>query len=148
MPTFRTTLWSAGNNVGIVVPDDVLASFDAGTRVPVVVTIDGGYSYRSTTAVMGGRNLVSFNAETRAMTGKGGGDEVEVTLEHDTAPRTVEMPAALAEALAGEAGALAAWAKLPPSRQKEQSRLITTAKGEETRARRVAATVAMLAGSN
>jgi len=148
VPTFRTTLWSAGNNAGIVVPDDVLASFGAGKRVPVVVTIDGGYSYRSTTAVMGGRTLISFNAETRAQTGKGGGDEVEVTLEHDTAPRTVEMPAALAAALAGDADALAAWAKLPPSQQKEQSRLITTAKGDDTRARRVAAAVAKLTGSD
>jgi hypothetical protein len=57
MPTFRTTLWSAGgNNVGIVVPDEILASFGAGKRVPLVVTIDGRYSYRTTTAMMGGKN--------------------------------------------------------------------------------------------
>jgi hypothetical protein len=144
MPTFRTTLHQVGNNVGIVVPDEVLISFGAGKRVPVVVTIDGGYSYRSTTAVMGGRNLISFNAETRAKTGKGGGDEVEVSLEHDTAPRTVEMPSALAEALGGNPDAAAAWERLAPSHQKEHARAIAEAKGDDTRARRVAAAVAKL----
>jgi hypothetical protein len=147
MPTFRTTLFRAGpNNVGIVVPDDILASFGAGKRVPVVVTIDGDYSYRSTTAVMGGKNLISFNAETRAKTGKAGGDEVEVTLEHDTAPRTVEMPEALAAALAGDPAAFAAWEKLAPSHQKEHARAISEAKTDETRARRVAAAAAKLGG--
>ena len=54
--TFRTVLFSAGgNNVGIVVPDDVVAAFGRGKRVPVVVTIDGGYQYRNTVASMGGR---------------------------------------------------------------------------------------------
>ena len=100
MVSFRTTLWAAGgNNVGIVVPEDVVLSFDRGKRVPVVVTIDGDYSYRNTIASMGGRYLISFNAETRAATGKGAGDEIEVDLERDDAPRTVEIPAELAEAL-------------------------------------------------
>lgn len=144
---FRTTLWAAGaNNVGIPVPDDIVLSFGVGKRVPVVVTIDGGYSYRTTISSMGGRSLISFNAETRAKTGRGAGDEVEVTLEHDTAPRTVEMPAALADALAGSPEAAAAWAKLAPSHQKEHARAITEAKGDDTRARRVQKAVAMLTG--
>jgi len=145
MPTFRTTLLATGgNNVGIVVPDDVLSSFGAGKRVPVVVTIDGGYSYRTTTAVMGGRNLVSFNAETRAQTGRGAGDEVEVILEHDTAPRTVEVPEALAVALAAEPAAVAAWEKLAPSHQKAHVSAILEAKSDETRHRRIAKTLAAL----
>jgi hypothetical protein len=147
MPTFRTKLLAAGpNNVGIPVPEDVVLSFGVGKRVPVVVTIDGGYSYRNTVSSMGGRYLISFNAETRAKTGRGAGDEVEVTLEHDTAPRTVEMPAALAEALAGNAEAAAAWAKLAPSHQKEHARAIAEAKGDDTRARRVEKAVALLVG--
>lgn len=144
MPTFRTVLHQVGNNVGIVVPDDILASFDAGKRVPVVVTVDGAYSYRSTTAVMGGRTLISFNADTRAKTGRGGGDEVEITLEHDTAPRTVAMPEELAAAVAGNPDAVAAWHKLPPSQQKEQARTIAEAKGDDTRARRLAKAVELL----
>ena len=51
--SFRTTLLaSGGNNVGIVVPTDVVTAFGRGKRVPVVVTVDGG-QYRSTIASMG-----------------------------------------------------------------------------------------------
>lgn len=50
--------------VGIVVPDEVVAAFGRGKRVPVVVTIDGQYRYRNTIASMGGRFLISFNRAT------------------------------------------------------------------------------------
>jgi hypothetical protein len=81
MTTFRTVLESTGgNNVGIVVPESTVLAFGRGKRVPVIVTIDGGYTYRTTIGVMGGRYLVSFNAETRKQTGRGAGDEVEVDL--------------------------------------------------------------------
>lgn len=146
MPTFRTTLAQSGNNVGIVVPDEIVLGFGVGKRVPVVVTVDGGYSYRNTISSMGGRFMISFNSETRAATGRGGGDAVEITLEHDTAPRTVEMPAELAAALAGDAAATAAWQKLAPSHQKEWARTIAEAKSDDTRERRVAKAVEALRG--
>ncbi|WP_199922363.1 DUF1905 domain-containing protein [Microterricola viridarii] len=89
MVSFRTTLMSTGgNNVGIVVPEEIVLGFGRGKRVPVVVTIDGDYSYRSSIASRGGRFLISFNAETRAATGRGAGDEIEVALDVDDAPRT------------------------------------------------------------
>lgn len=53
MVTFSTTLLQLGNNVGIEVPEDIVLGFGVGKRVPVIVTI-AGYSYPSTTAVMGG----------------------------------------------------------------------------------------------
>jgi hypothetical protein len=85
MPTFRTVLEATGgNNVGIVVPEETVLSFGRGKRVPVVITIDGDYTYKTTIGVMGGRYLVSFNAETRKQTGRGAGDEVEVQLTADT----------------------------------------------------------------
>ena len=146
MPTFRTTLLSSGNNVGIEVPEEIVLGFGVGKRVPVVVTIDGGYSYRNTVAVMGGRYLISFNSETRAATGLGGGDEVEITLEHDAAPRTVEVPAALQAAFDDEPAAAAAWEKLAPSHRKQHARAINEAKSDETRDRRVAAAIAKLLG--
>ncbi|CAM3835134.1 DUF1905 domain-containing protein [Nocardioides zeicaulis] len=86
MAVFRTVLEATGgNNVGIVVPEEVVLSFERGKRVPVLVTIDGDYSYATTIGVMGGRYLVSFNAETRKKTGRGAGDEVEVELVVDPA---------------------------------------------------------------
>jgi len=84
MTTFTTVLESTGgNNVGIVVPEETVLSFGRGRRVPVVVTIDGTYTYKTTIGVMGGRYLVSFNAETRKQTGRGAGDEVTVDLLAD-----------------------------------------------------------------
>jgi len=82
--TFRTVLEpTGGNNVGIVVPPDVVHAFGRGKRVPVVVTIDRTHTYSTTIGVMGGRFLVSFNADTRKKTGRGAGDEVEVELVVD-----------------------------------------------------------------
>ena len=84
MATFRTVLEATGgNNVGIVVPEEIVQSFNRGKRVPVVVTIDDDYTFRTTIGVMGGRFLVSFNAETRKNTGRGAGDEVAVDLTAD-----------------------------------------------------------------
>ena len=136
--TFRTVLWAAGgNNVGIVVPDEVVAAFERGKRVPVVVTIDGDHQYRSTIASMGGRLLISFNSQTRAATGRGAGDEVEVRLDVDDAPRVVEVPDDLAAALATDEVARAAWDALSYSRQRAHAESITGAKAADTRARRV-----------
>jgi hypothetical protein len=145
MSTFTTTLLQSGNNVGIEIPDDVVAEL-GGKRVPVVVTLDGGYNYRSTTAVMGGKNLVGVSAEHRTASGVAGGQVVEVTIVRDDGPREVEVPPALAEALAADPVAAAAWEKLAYSHRKEHARAITEAKAEETRARRVAKAVAMLRG--
>ena len=144
--TFRTTLWaSGGNNVGIVVPEDVVLGFGRGKRVPVVVTIDGGYTYRSTIASMGGRFLLSFNAETRAATGRGAGDEIEVALAVDDATRVVEVPAALAEALHRDPSAAEAWARLSYSHQRAHVLAVEGAKSAETRDRRVQKVLAELA---
>jgi len=145
MVSFRTTLWAAGgNNVGIVVPEDVVLGFDRGKRVPVVVTVDGAYSYRNTISSMKGQYLISFNAETRAATGKGAGDEIEVALEVDDAPRTVETPPALADALAQDPVGEKAWSALSYSKQRAHAQSVESAKTEETRSRRVQNTIRAL----
>jgi hypothetical protein len=143
--TFRTTLLAAGgNNVGIVVPEDVVLAFGRGKRVPVVVTIDGGYRYRNTIASMGGRFLISFNAATRKATGRGAGDEIEVRLDVDDAPRVVEVPDDLATELAQDDVARAAWDKLSYSHQRAHAESITGAKAAATRVRRVDKVLAAL----
>ena len=142
MTTFRTALWpGGGNNVGIVVPEEIVLGFDRGKRVPVVVTIDGGYSYRNTITRMGGQYLISFNSETRKATGRGAGDEVEVTLEVDDQPRTVDPPEALAAALADSPEAAKAWAALSYSKQRQHAESIAGAKTDETRQRRLTQTL-------
>jgi hypothetical protein len=143
--TFTTTLLLSGNNVGIEIPDAVVAEL-GGKRVPVVITLNGEYTYRNTTAVMGGQNLVGLSAEHRAASGLAGGDVVEVTMVRDDAPREVEVPSALAAALAADPVAGAAWEKLAYSHRKEHARAIAEAKADDTRDRRVAKAIAMLRG--
>lgn len=144
--TFTTTLLSTGgNNCGVDIPDEVMTQL-GGKRVPVKVTLGGTFTYSSTTAVMGGHNLVGVNAENRAASGYGPGDTLEVTLERDDAPRGVEVPHDLAAAMAAAPGAAEAWEKLAPSHRKEHARSITEAKAPETRARRVEKAIAKLLG--
>jgi hypothetical protein len=136
--SFRTTLWAAGgNNVGIIVPEETVLGFGRGKRVPVVVTVDGDYSYRNTIASMGGRFLISFNAETRAATGKSAGDEIEVTLDVDDAPRTVDIPPSLAEAFDANPLAAKVWTTLSYSKQRAHAQSVESAKSDDTRTRRV-----------
>ena len=143
--TFTTTLLAGGgNNVGIGVPEDIVLAFGRGKRVPVVVTIDGGYTYRNTVAPMGGRYMISFNSETRAATGRGAGDEVEVRLDVDDAPRTVDVPPDLAEAFKAAPAAADRWTTLSYSKQKAHALSIEGAKSDETRDRRVAKVIAEL----
>ncbi|HMT49287.1 YdeI/OmpD-associated family protein [Dietzia sp. UBA5065] len=137
---FRTVLEpTGGKNVAIVVPAEVVAAFDHGKRVPVRVTVDGDHTYSSTITSMGGRYVISFNADTRAATGRGAGDRVEVRLELDDAPRTVAVPPVLDAELREDPAAAAAWAALSYSKKKEHARSVESAKADETRARRVAA---------
>lgn len=143
MATFTTTLLSQGRNVGIEVPEDVVLGFGVGKRVPVTVTLNG-YAYPSTIAVMGGRYLVPVSAEVRAKAGVAGGEEHEVTLEHDASSRDTPVPDDLAAAL-DAAGVRAAFDALSPSRRKEHVRQVESAKGAETRVRRVVKVVESLA---
>ncbi len=142
MPSFTTTLLLNGNNVGIEVPEEVVAGFGAGKRVPVIVTING-YSYPSTIAVMGGQYLVGVAAEHRKAAGVAGGETHEVTLTHDTSARDTPVPDDLAEALAA-AGLRAKFDALAPSHRKEHVRSVTEAKAETTRQRRIEKVVAAL----
>ncbi|MCP2370811.1 hypothetical protein BJ978_001487 [Agromyces terreus] len=140
---FESTMAQMGNNTGIEVPEQVIEALGAGRKPPVVVTVNG-FEYRSTVAVMGGRYLIAFSSDKRAATGIRGGDAIVVDLEVDTQPRTVEVPADLAEALA-DAGARAAFDKLAPSARKAHVTNVESAKAPETRQRRITAIVAKLA---
>lgn len=143
MVRFRTTIEASGNNTGILVPDDVLAALDAGKRPKVVVTV-GGHTYRSSVASMGGRYLISLSKENRTAAGVAGGDEVDVDVELDTAPRVVEVPPDLAAALDADPPARAAFDKLAYSHQLRHVLAVEGAKAAETRQRRIDAAIAML----
>lgn len=130
-------------NTGIEVPPEVVESFGAGKRPPVVVNVNG-FEYRSTIAPMGGKYLIPFSSDKRAATGLGGGDHIVVDLELDTAPRIVEPPADLAAALDATPGAREAWDRLAPSHKKAHVTAIEGAKAAETRQRRIAKAIEAL----
>ncbi|HVG66236.1 MAG TPA: YdeI/OmpD-associated family protein [Actinomycetota bacterium] len=138
---FRTTIVQSGKNTtGIQVPDEVVEALGSGRRPAVKVTVNG-YSYRSTVASMSGVFMVSLSAEHRAGAGVGGGDEVEVDLELDSAPREVTVPPELVAALDAEPAARATFDGLSYSNKSWHVLQVTGAKTEETRQRRIARSV-------
>jgi hypothetical protein len=141
---FRTTVEQSGKTAtGIRVPDRVVEGFAAGKRPAVRVTI-GDYTYRSTVAVMGGAYMVGLSAENRAGAGVAGGDEVDVDIELDTAPREVTVPADFAAALAAEPDARRTFDGLSYSNKSWHVLSIDGAKTDETRQRRIAKSVEAL----
>lgn len=143
--TFTTTLVldDKVNATGIRVPAEAIAALGGKKKPPVIVTVNG-FTYRSTVAAYGDVYMLPLSQERRAAAGVAPGDVVEVTLELDTAPRTVELPDDLAAALAARPGARAAFDALAYSARKEHVRQVTEAKAKETRERRIAKIVAGL----
>ena len=143
---FSATLEQHGKTAtGMVVPDDVVAALGSGRKPAVRVTVNG-HTWRSTVAVMGGRNLLGVSAENRAAAGVSAGDVLDVDLELDTEKREVEVPADLAAALRKSPAASKAFEALSYSNKSRYVLAINGAKAEETRARRIAKTVEELSG--
>jgi hypothetical protein len=141
--TFHTTILQTGKNTaGIPVPEEIIERLGGGRRPLVRVTINH-YTYRSAVAVMDGQFMISLSAENRQAAGVLGGDEVDITLEVDTAPRTVEIPQDFEAALV-RAGVLDAFQSAAPSLKKEYVRQVEEAKTQETRERRIAKIVEKL----
>ena len=107
---FKTTILQTGNNTGIPVPADIVEELGAGKKPAVVITI-GTFSYRSSIASMGGQFLIPLSADRRKESGLKGGEDIEVDLVLDTAPREVAVPADFQAALDGHAAAKAAFEK-------------------------------------
>lgn len=145
--TFKTVVTQEENMnaTGLPVPAEAVATLDSGKRPKVKVSLND-YTYRSTVAAYGEVFMLPLSKEHRDAAGVKAGDEVEVTLELDTEPRTVEVPDDLAMALE-EGGVTAVFDALAPSKRKEHVRQVTSAKAEETRQRRIAKIVTTLSAS-
>jgi Domain of unknown function (DUF1905)/Bacteriocin-protection, YdeI or OmpD-Associated len=141
---FRATLEQHGKSAtGIEVPAEVVTALGGGKPPPVTVTLRG-HSYRTSVGSMGGRSLLPVSAQVRADAGVAAGEELDVEIELDTAPRTVDVPPDLASALAGDDAARAAFAKLAYSHQLRHVQAIEGAKAADTRQRRIDKAVADL----
>ena len=141
---YRTTIVQSGKTAtGIPVPDEVVEALGSGKRPAVRVTING-FTYRSSVAVIDGSYMVGVSAENRAGAGVAGGDEVDVDIELDTAPREVTVPDELAAALDAEPDARHTFETLSYSNKSWHVLQVTGAKTDETRQRRIAKSVAAL----
>ena len=135
---------AAGTWTFLRVPFDVQGVFGSRARVAVKGSVNG-VAIRSSLMPQGdGTHILVVNKSIRDQVGAEAGDAVSVTLERDTAARTVDTPPDLKSALAEEGVAPSAFDRMSYSHQKEYVDWIESAKRPETRARRVAKAVSMI----
>lgn len=135
---FRATLRLNGKTAtGIEVPPEVVTGLGAGKRPAVKVTLNE-HTYRTTVAPMGGRFFLPVSADVRGASGVTAGDELDVGIELDTEPRTVEVPDDLAAALGAVPGARAAFDALSYTNRRQYVESVNGAKAAATRERRIA----------
>jgi len=135
---FKTTLQLEGKTAtGFRVPPDVVQALGQGKKRPAVTVTIRGYTYRSTIAAYGDVYMLPLAGEHREAIGAKAGDELEVDLELDTAPREVVVPADFAAALDAEPAAKATFDGLSYSNKSAHTLSIEGAKTPETRQRRI-----------
>lgn len=144
--SLRTTIEKRGPAAAIVLTDDQVAQLGPAKAMPVTVTV-AGTTRQLGLGRMGGENLIGLSTAARGELGVEAGDEVNLVIAVDTTERSVEVPSALAAALADDARAAAAFEKLSYSRRKEMARQVAEAKQEATRQRRLDKVLAELRGN-
>ena len=141
---FRATILLSGKSAtGIQVPDEIVASLGSSKKPPVHIRI-GDYSYRSTVASMSGKYMIPLSAEHRQGAGVAAGDEVDVEIEPDNAPREVTVPPDFLSALDLNPDAKQFFEGLSYSNKLRIVLSIEGAKTVETRQRRIANAASML----
>ncbi|HZY67514.1 MAG TPA: YdeI/OmpD-associated family protein [Devosia sp.] len=142
--TFTTELVKGeGDTAGFVIPPEIVEAFGQGKKPKVTVTLNGRFSYPNTVATMGGQFMIGVSKERRKLAGVTPGETVEVTLALDTAPRVMEVPPDLQQALDADGAAKSYFATLSYSNQRRHIDNINGAKSAETRARRIEKSVAL-----
>jgi len=133
-----------GGGTLVPIPREVAAELGL-KGMPKIQAVIAGAPYRGSLMPMGdGTYCLGVLKSIQEAAGVGMGDTVEVLIELDTAPRTVDPPDDLARLLARDKKAAAAWAKLSFTNQKEMARSLEEAKKPETRERRLKAAIAKL----
>ena len=133
---FRSNVTLNGKTAtGIRVPDEVVERLGSGKRPAVTVTV-GDHTYRTTVASMGGEFWLPLSAENREAAGVAAGDDIEVRIEIDTAPREVTVPKGLAAALKRDPAAKTTFDALSYSGKRRYVLSVEGAKTDETRGRR------------
>ena len=142
--TLTAELVARGPAAAFVLDDEQVAIVGEGAkRFPARAAINDA-TLRTTVAKMPGEYLFGLSRAAREQAGLVTGDTVTFTLELDTEPRTVDIPEALASALAADPVARAAFDALAYTHRKEFARWVAEAKRVQTRDGRVSQTLEML----
>ena len=152
MARFTARLEPIESGTFVVIPAEVVEALRATGRTSVVGTIDG-HAFQNqfmpyTFEGIGRQVVMPVNKATREMIGKNAGDTVDFDLERDERSRSadVAIPTELADALAADGAAKAAFEALAPSHRREYAEHVAEAKRPETRERRAAQTIERLRG--
>ena len=140
--TFRAPVRSSDRGSGghlVEVPPAVVEALGGKGRIRVTATFDG-VPYRGSIVRMRGVAVLGVQKAIMAEVG----DSLTVVVRNDEAPREVEVPDDLAEALARNDPARTAFEGLSFSHKQEYVEAINEAKRPETRARRVERTIQAL----
>lgn len=139
-----TSTARGGGGTLVPIPKDVASRLGL-KGMPKIQAVIAGAPYRGSLMPMGdGTYCLGVLKSIQAAAGVGVGDTIEVSLELDSAPRTVEAPADLAALLATDKKAAAAWETLSFTNKNEIARSLVDAKKPETRDRRLQAAIARL----
>jgi len=141
--TFRAPVRSSGRGGGghlVDVPPEVIEALGGKGRIPVTATFDG-VPYRGSIVRMGGGAVLGVQKAIMAEAGVSVDDTLTVVVRNDDAPREVEVPNDLAEALGRDDVARAAFDGLSFSHKREYVDAINEAKRPGTRARRIERTI-------
>src|SRR5687768_15943984 len=109
-----------------VVPLDARAVWGE-ARPPVAGTING-HEFRGRLAVYGGQTVLGLTKAFRAELGIEVGDQLDVVMDRDDAPRVVDVPRALQVVLDGDEVARSAYEKLSFTHRREYAQWIAEAK--------------------
>lgn len=145
MQRFKARLESIrGGGHFVVVPPAVAEAAGLAYGVRVRGTV-GTTAYRSSLMKYAGIFHMGVHKATMEAAGVHAGDVIDVHIEIDDQPLPADtVPKDLKKAIDASADAKAGWAATSPSHRREYVKHVTEAKKPETRAKRIAATVASL----
>ena len=143
---FRGVIEAAtGGGAAVRVPPETTSALGGLRQMRVVGTLNGT-EFRSSTMPYRGGLYMGVHKATREAAGVAIGDEIEVVIRRDEAPRVIVVPPELEAALASEPELRARWDGLSFSHRREYADSVAEAKRPETKKRRVEAALAYLRG--
>lgn len=149
---FKAELEIIGVNPFVFVPETILQKiFNAAGKdkgpIPVSGSINGD-SYRQTLVRFKGEWRLYINTAMLRNSPKRIGETIIVTIAYDSADRTIPMHAEFEKRLKKNKGAMNVFMALPPSRQKEIVRYISSLKSSESVSRNIGLAIGFLTGKN